>query len=260
MNDMKLIMENWNKYSTLTEQREDFGNVFLFENNQRTKIDFVTLLENKNISDRRLTEILLESYDYELDLVLKENILDNITGFFKNALNKAKSLLERGKLQGLILLNKVKESAMKLQQEHPKVAKAIVILVAAAAAYFLMDFLTGAEAHAAVVDVPVEALQTITGAADSLGNAAMQAGDVESARALKIAVDALRKAHQVEDEMQFSQIMDSLPEVSQESLRHALGWIADMSKEAQTEGGSAAADALRTAQSFGEIILKSKIP
>jgi hypothetical protein len=33
-----------------------------------------------------------------------------------------------------------------------------------------------------------------------------------------------------------------------------------MSKEAQTEGGSAAADALRTAQSFGEIILKSKIP
>ena len=255
MNDMKLIMESWREYSVLIEQKEDFGNVFLFENNQRTKIDFVTLLENKNISDTKLTEILLESYDYELDLVLKEGILDNITGFFNNALNKAKSLLERGKLQGLILLNKVKDSAAELQQEHPKVAKAIVIIVTAAAAYFLLDFLTGAEAHAAIVDIPIDALETIVGAADELGSAAMKAGNIDVAQGLKDATDALRKAHQIEDETQFSQVVDSLPEVSQEYLKHALGWIADMTKEAQAEGGESAADALKTAQRLGNIIL-----
>jgi hypothetical protein len=41
------------------------------------------------------------------------------------------------------------------------------MLATAAAAYFLLDFMTGAQAHAAITDVPLETLQVITGATDS---------------------------------------------------------------------------------------------
>ena len=258
MSDMKLILENWKRFEE-SASYDNYSPVILFENDQKTEVDFITLIENKDLSSDQLTAILTESFDYELNALLEEGLLDKISGFVSNTMGKAKALLQRGKLQGLILLNKLKDAASKFQQKHPKIAKAIVMLVTAAAAYFLLDFMTGAEAHAAITDVPLETLQVITGATDSLTDAAMQAGDMEAAKALEVAVQGLKKAHQVETEMQFSQVMDSLPQPSQKGLRSALDFVSKLSKELKAEGeGSEAEAILNTARAVGELILKSQ--
>ena len=258
MSDMKLILESWKRFEE-SASYDNYSPVILFENNQKTEVDFITLIESKDLSSDQLTAILTESFDYELNALLEEGLLDKISGFVSNTMGKAKALLQRGKLQGLILLNKLKDAASKFQQKHPKIAKAIVMLVTAAAAYFLLDFMTGAEAHAAITDVPLETLQVITGATDSLTDAAMQAGDMEAAKALEVAVQGLKKAHQVETEMQFSQVMDSLPQPSQKGLRSALDFVSKLSKELKAEGeGSEAEAILNTARAVGELILKSQ--
>ena len=258
MSDMKLILESWKRFEE-SASYDNYSPVILFENDQKTEVDFITLIESKDLSSDQLTAILTESFDYELNALLEEGLLDKISGFVSNTMGKAKALLQRGKLQGLILLNKLKDAASKFQQKHPKIAKAIVMLVTAAAAYFLLDFMTGAEAHAAITDVPLETLQVITGATDSLTDAAMQAGDMEAAKALEVAVQGLKKAHQVETEMQFSQVMDSLPQPSQKGLRNALDFVSKLSKELKAKGAGSEAEAiLNTARAVGELILKSQ--
>lgn len=258
MSDMKLILESWKRFEE-SASYDNYSPVILFENDQKTEVDFITLIESKDLSSDQLTAILTESFDYELNALLEEGLLDKISGFVSNTMGKAKALLQRGKLQGLILLNKLKDAASKFQQKHPKIAKAIVMLVTAAAAYFLLDFMTGAEAHAAITDVPLETLQVITGATDSLTDAAMQAGDMEAAKALEVAVQGLKKAHQVETEMQFSQVMDSLPQPSQKGLRSALNFVSKLSKELKAKGAGSEAEAiLNTAKAVGELILKSQ--
>ena len=258
MSDMKLILESWKRFEESTSY-DNYLPVILFENNQKTEVDFITLIESKDLSSDQLTTILTESFDYELNALLEEGLLDKISGFVSNTMGKAKALLQRGKLQGLILLNKLKDAASKFQQKHPKIAKAIVMLVTAAAAYFLLDFMTGAQAQAAITDLPLETLQVITGATDSLTDAAMQAGDMEAAKALEVAVQGLKKAHQVETEMQFSQVMDSLPQPSQKGLRSALDFVSKLSKELKAKGAGSEAEAiLNTARAVGELILKSQ--
>ena len=255
---MKLILETWKRYEESTNS-DNYSPVILFENNQKTEIDFITLIERKDISEARLTNILVESYDYEYSLILQEGILDNISGFVSNTLNKAKKLLQAGKLQGLILLNKLKDTALKFQKDHPKITKAIVILVTAAAAYFLIDFLSGAQAHAVVTDLPLATLEIVAGAADQLTDAAMQAGNMEAAQALEVAVQGLKKGHQIESEMSFSQLIDALPSNSQEQLQSAIDFVSKLSREARAEGAGGDAEAiLKTARRVGELILKSK--
>ena len=257
MSDMKLILETWKRFEETTSY-EAYAPVILFENDQKTEVDFLTLLERKDLTDSQLTTMLTESFDYELASVLEEGMLDKISGFVSNTVNKAKALLKRGKLQGLMLLNKLKDSASKFQSKHPKIAKAIVILVTAAAAYFLMDFMSGSQAHAAISDMPLETLQVITGATDSLQTAAMEAGNIDAAQSLEVAVQAIKKGHQIETEMQFSQVMDSLPEPSQNGLRKALEFVSKLSKELKAKGaGSEAENILKAAKAVGEIILKS---
>jgi hypothetical protein len=186
-------------------------------------------------------------------------MLDSISGFISNTMNKAKALLERGKLQGLILLNKLKDTAAKLQGKHPKIAKAVVILVTAAAAYFLMDFLSGSQAHAAIVDMELGSLQVITGAGDSLASGAFDAGNMDAAQALQTAVEVLKKGHQVETEMQFSQVIDSMPKLSQDELQKAFDFISELSQEAKAGGDDSEARAmLDSARAVGELILRSK--
>ena len=150
MSDMKLILESWKRFEE-SASYDNYSPVILFENNQKTEVDFITLIESKDLSSDQLTAILTESFDYELNALLEEGLLDKISGFVSNTMGKAKALLQRGKLQGLILLNKLKDAASKFQQKHPKIAKAIVMLVTAAAAYFLLDFMTGAQAQAAIL-------------------------------------------------------------------------------------------------------------
>lgn len=257
MSDMKLIMETWKRFEELNSLN-NLSPVILFENNKKTEVDFLTLIENKNLNNTQLTNVLSESFDYELNEILQEGMLDKISGFVSSTVNKAKVLLQRGKLQGLMLLNKLSDSASKFQQKHPKIAKAVVMLATAAAAYFLLDFMTGAQAQAAITDVPLETLQVITGAADSLTDAAMQSGNMDAAQALEVAVQGLKKGHQIENEMQFSQLMDSLPKPSQESLKKALDFASTLSKEAKNQGaGSEAESILKTVRAVGEIILKS---
>jgi hypothetical protein len=118
--------------------------------------------------------------------------------------------------------------------------------------------MTGAQAQAAITDMPLETLQVITGATDSLTDAAMQAGNMDAAQALEVAVQGLKKGHQVENEMQFSQLMDSLPKPSQQGLKKALDFVSTLSKEAKKQGaGSEAESILKAARAVGEIILKS---
>ena len=257
MSDMKLILETWKRFEESTNS-DNYSPVTLFENSQKTEIDFITLIERKDISETRLTDILVESYDYEYNLVLQEGLLDNISEFVSNTLNKAKKLLQAGKLQGLILLNKLKDTALKFQKDHPKVTKAVIILVTAAAAFFLIDFMTGAQAHAAIIDIPIETLQVITGAADQLSTAAAQAGNMEAAQALEVALQGLKKGHQIENEINFSQLMDTLPANSKEQLRNALDFVSKLSKEASAAGSGSEAEAiLKSARAIGRIILKS---
>ena len=258
MSDMKLILESWKRFEE-SASYDNYSPVILFENDQKTEVDFITLIENKDLSDSELTTVLTESFDYELASVLEEGMAEKISGFVSNTIGKAKALLQRGKLQGFMLLNKLKDAATKFQTEHPKVAKAVVMLVTAAAAYFLMDFLTGAQAHAAITDIPLETLQVITGATDSLQSAAMEAGNMEAAQALEVAVQGLKKGHQIETEMQFKQVMDALPENSAKGLRDAIDFVSKLSQEAKAAGeGSEAEAMLKSAKAVGELILKSK--
>ena len=82
---------------------------------------------------------------------------------------------------------------------------------------------------------------------------------MEAAKALEVAVQGLKKAHQVETEMQFSQVMDSLPQPSQKGLRNALNFVSKLSKELKAKGAGSEAEAiLNTARAVGELILKSQ--
>jgi hypothetical protein len=234
MSDMKLIMETWKRFEE-SSSSSDFSPVILFENNQKTEVDFLTLIESKDLSSDQLTAVLTESFDYELNTLLEEGLLDKISGFVSNTMGKAKALLERGKLQ---------DAASKFQQKHPKIAKAVVMLATAAAAYFLLDFMTGAQAHAAITDVPLDA---------------MQAGNMEAAQALEVAVQGLKKGHQIETEMQFKQLMDALPQPSRQGLQDAIEFVSKLSQEAKADGAGSEAEAmLKSAKAVGELILKSK--
>lgn len=258
MSEMKSILESFKRFE-LSVSSETHSPVILFENNQKKEVDFITLIERKDLSDQHLSNILTESFDYEYNALLEEGILNNISNFVSNTMNKAKTLIQRGKIQGLILLNKLKDSALKFQKEHPKVSKAIVILVTAAAAYFLIEFLAGSQAHAAITDIPLETLQVLTGATDQLVTAAAEAGNMDAAQALEVAVQGLKKGHQLESEMQFSKLMDALPSNSQEQLRKAIDFVSKLSSEARADGAGSEAEAmLKSARAIGELILKSK--
>ena len=76
MDDMKLIMENWRHYS----QSEEENTIFLFEHNVPYKVDFGSILEQKELDQAiKLWEV---SSNYELENLLFElKMMDKVKEF-----------------------------------------------------------------------------------------------------------------------------------------------------------------------------------
>jgi len=256
---MKLILETWKRFEN-TIEIQDYRPVILFENNQRTEIDFITLIERKDLSDSSLSKILSESFDLELEEILKEGLLSKVGDFFSSTAMKAKALIERGKLQGLLLLNKLKDGLASMQKSHPKLFKIGIIVLTAIAAYFLMDILTGSEAHAAISDMDQDSLRLVAGSLETLSSEAMQQGNMEAGKALQTAIKGLQQAHQMEDEMKFSQYIDSIKGVSEDAhtaLTHAM----EMGREVAREAGAGDEDSrtfLTKILRLGKLVLSSQ--
>ena len=203
--EMKLLMETWRSF----EKKLSDGShtpVVLFENNKRREIDFITLIERKDITDAELTNILTESYDNELKEALEEGMIGD---FISDTLNKAKSLVARGKLQGLMLFNKLKDTVYNFKSEHPTIFKAAIIILGAAAAYLAIDFLLNPEAQAVVTDMPMETQELIVGALQEFGSVAQEEGATDTYVAIQKSISAFQRAHQTATEMEFSEFANS---------------------------------------------------
>tara|TARA_R110001583_G_scaffold104541_1_gene251939 strand:- start:448 stop:1953 length:1506 start_codon:yes stop_codon:yes gene_type:complete len=90
MNDMKLLMESWRKYSEVISSFEEkyalnskeLGTVYVLkENNQVEKTNMSLLVEQfkeGSINENRLSDILTESIEYEYQQLLNEGVLDTL--------------------------------------------------------------------------------------------------------------------------------------------------------------------------------------
>lgn len=259
MKSMKLIMENWKRFELNTSNCRP---VLISENNKTTKVDFHMLLERNDsgvLSDDHLTTILIEDFDREYQSILEEGAISKIGNFFSDQIGKAKALLERGKLQGLILLNKIKDSLMAFKADHPIVFKVGIVLLGSLAGFLLMEMLSGAQAHAAITNIEPDALKAVAGGTKEILSQAMREGNFETAQTLKTALDALIKAHQMKDEIQFAEFVNSLPADAESGLRSGIELAKSYMSEAAAAGeGTEAESTLKHLIRIGDFVLKSK--
>jgi len=166
MNDMKLIIENWRKYSTLIENDEGVGSIYLFENKTRVEKDFKILLEdfdNGKITEDALYECWYKSTMYEHKL-LNEGFMDVMRSAGKEvsgAWEKTKDwvlkksiqvwqLAKRG-IQAAIEGAKILiDAAADFKAEHPIAYRVTVVIALGIAMFALISALDSNQAQAAI--------------------------------------------------------------------------------------------------------------
>jgi hypothetical protein len=166
MKDMKLILEDWRKYTEKVEINQQFGSIYLLENNETTLRDFGTLLEDYDrgkISGDKLYEVWYNSILYEHNL-LNEGFKDVMqrTGKAMGAvwdkiknwtLEKSVQLFQMAQrglektIQGAqVLVNKVAD----FKVDHPVAFKIGMVVAVSIAIFALMSVLGSDSAHAAI--------------------------------------------------------------------------------------------------------------
>tara|TARA_R110000824_G_scaffold139366_8_gene304448 strand:- start:22907 stop:23764 length:858 start_codon:yes stop_codon:yes gene_type:complete len=198
MNDMKLILEDWRKYTEKVEINQQFGNIYLFENNESTLKDFGTLLEDYDrgkISGDKLYETWYDSVLYEHNL-LNEGFKDAMQRTGKaigGARDKIKNwvfeksvqlfqMAQRGlekTIQGAqALINKMAD----FRVDHPVIFKIGAVVAVGIAMFALMSALDTDSAHAAIA-APGTSTGLTPGAQGEISNDAYEAvrGLVEQA-------------------------------------------------------------------------------
>ena len=178
---MKLILENWRGYLVESEKAQDYGYLYLFENNtvrQTSFYDALNLLsENENAIETFL-ENWERSVDYHIEQIDEAALADMASNPILYLSTQAFMLLDRvkekaikyaGKILGVI--NKVRGFLSRFEEKHPTLYKmgtfAIKIVVAILVVYAISHVFGGGDAQAGDVlnpaDFPVD---SATGATD----------------------------------------------------------------------------------------------
>ena len=153
---MKLLMENWRRYVTESEQSEIYGKMYIFEDDNIREVSFSDHLGqlNENGGD---VERFLEKWERSVDYMFENLDEQAATGAIDNAILKASTqawmALDKlkGKAVGSVI--NVMKKLKGYEQKNPNAAKAIKITVtglaaAAAAAGVYQAMKSGGDAGA----------------------------------------------------------------------------------------------------------------
>ena len=178
---MELLLENWRQYLVESEKAQDYGHLYLFENNTVRQTSFYGALnllsENENAIETFL-ENWERSVDYHIEQIDEAALADMASNPILYLSTQAFMLLDRvkeraikyaGKILGVI--NKVRGFLSRFEEKHPTLYKmgtfAIKIVVAILVVYAINHIFGGGDAQAGDVlnraDFPVD---PATGAAD----------------------------------------------------------------------------------------------
>ena len=271
MQDMKLLMENWRKYSSLMEESKDLGSIFLFENKRAIKQDFSVLLEqydNGKITSDELYECWYQSVLHE-HKILNEGFGDMMkkTGAaIKGAWDKLNdwvlkktlqlyNLAQRGiekTVQGAkVLIDK----AADFKSEHPIAFKVATVVALSIAMFALMSALDADQAQAAIKTPGLEggmagdkisdtAYETLRGLVDQSKEAGLGGEGVEMrTRAMRM-IDAAQAAGETVD---FSTLKTETGQFANKQLQ-----LLDYLVQQAREGDKEASDWLKKAAAIGK--------
>jgi hypothetical protein len=185
--DMKLLMEQWKKYTTLIENSDQLGSIYLLErkSNTRVKKDFKVLLEdfdNGKITGDQLYKYWNASMLYEhklltelsfdlkgIDWEKEEKMLDDPDykphherpGMLQKAWERSKDwvleksiqvyeMAKRGVTSAVKAAGNLIEKAKDFAADHPEAAKVISVVALSLAMFALMSALDPDSAEAAI--------------------------------------------------------------------------------------------------------------
>jgi hypothetical protein len=196
---MKLLLENWRQYLAESEKAQDYGYLYLFEDDtvrQTSFYDALNLLsENENAIETFL-ENWERSVDYHIEQIDEGAIADLASNPILSLSTQAFMLLNRlkekavkyaGKILGVI--NKVRSFLSRFEEKHPTLYKmgtfAIKIVVAILVIYAMSHIFGGGEAQAGNIlsppefDEAGEIVQRITASEEDLRKIGEAASNVE---------------------------------------------------------------------------------
>jgi len=196
---MKLLLENWRQYLAESEKAQDYGYLYLFEDDtvrQTSFYDALNLLsENENAIETFL-ENWERSVDYHIEQIDEGAIADLASNPILSLSTQAFMLLNRlkekavkyaGKILGVI--NKVRSFLSRFEEKHPTLYKmgtfAIKIVVAILVIYAMSHIFGGGEAQAGnilsppEIDEAGEIIQRITASEEDLRKIGEAASNVE---------------------------------------------------------------------------------
>ncbi len=159
---MKLIIENWRKYITESEQTQDYGYLYLLENDTVRKTSFydaLSLLSESESTIETFLENWERSVDYHIEQIDEGALADMASNPVLYLSTQAFMLIDRmkekaakyaGKILGVV--NKIRSFMQRFEEKHPVLYKvgsfAVKLIIVALAFYVLSSILGGSDAAA----------------------------------------------------------------------------------------------------------------
>jgi hypothetical protein len=159
---VKLIIENWRKYITESEQTQDYGYLYLLENDTVRKTSFydaLSLLSESESTIETFLENWERSVDYHIEQIDEGALADMASNPVLYLSTQAFMLIDRmkekaakyaGKILGVV--NKIRSFMQRFEEKHPVLYKvgsfAVKLIIVALAFYVLSSILGGSDAAA----------------------------------------------------------------------------------------------------------------
>lgn len=249
---MKLLMENWRHYLAESEKAQDYGHLYLFEDNVAHQTSFYDALNLLNESESDI-EIFLEKWEKSVDYQIGQLDEAAMAGVASNPvlylstqafmlIDKLKDKVVKYASKILGVVNKVRGLLSRFKEKNPTLYKigsvAIKVVVAMIVVYAISSIFGGGEAHAGdVVGMPEfeggEIVQKVIASEDQLRQIGEAAKQVEGLQDVAQELLDIANNPQNVEGGSFSTISDK----AQRVIRHGIDQLG------QQEGGQAMAHA-----------------
>jgi len=240
MKDMKLIMETWRKFESISNDKET--HVFLFENSEPVKTNFNVLLEqydDKSITEEQLVSLWEASFDYEHEQLLNEiealkkagalagKIKEKVADWMLKSSIQLVEMAKRGVGLAAKLGKKLLSVVGRFKESHPLIFKVVSVIVLSAGMFALMAVLDSPEAQAAIMPAGGEETAVPTGKGGGISSGAYEAlrglvheSDASgSAKTKAMAlIDKIQKSKEVVDLSQMKTEFGQLAKAQNETL------------------------------------------
>lgn len=231
---MKLLLENWRKYSAEINENSNAGAVYLFENKKPVKTEFSVLIENYDngsLTTDQLIETWEKSFDYELSL-LEEGKMDKISDWVHTKSVQLWQLLQKGKEAGLKAVQSYAGMAAKFKKKHPKISRAATVVAMSAALFLLIQAVEDPQAMAALEagGKPLDErwANMLKNAATDVAMNTARDGDLDER--MKAAKWAMEAVEVINDAMASSTVeqLEAIPGRAGSLIKNGWGYIQDL--------------------------------